>query len=657
MPAFRFRPRVEGLEDRLAPATFNVTNTNNSGAGSLRTAIIQANNTAGADVINFAIGTGGQRINLLSKLPTITETVTIDGNTQPGFTNTPLIVLNGAGAGRGTDGLTISGANANNCVIKGLVIHKFSRNGMLITSNGNTVQTCFIGTNGNGTAAASNRGSGILISGTASNNVIGGTVQGGQNLISGNLVHGVVLQGAGVTGNIVARNYIGASADGARGIPNRFDGVVLLRGAHGNTIGGSNAGNFIAGNGRFGVAISGTGTTGNTVAANIVGSNASSGVQISDGASNNTIGSTAAGLGNVISANSQHGVVLTGAGVTGNTLLGNFIGTTANGSTALGNRRDGVVITGGASNNTIGGTVAGSTNLISGNGRIGVYISGTGTNGNLVAANAIGLNAGGTAAIANGASGIQVASGASGNTIGVVATGANAISGNAKFGILVYGANNTVIQNNRIGTKPDGTGAVANGSHGVFVTQGSQGTTIGGTVAGAGNVIANNGGAGVLIGSDPQQKFLTAAGIGNDVLGNSIFTNALAGIDLAARDGSTANDPGDTDGGPNNRQNFPTITAASLVNGGTQVQITINQASVPSTTFRIEFFASAAADPSGFGEGQSFLGFIDVTTDATGAATGTGTFTYTNTLGTQLTATATNLTTSDTSEFSAVRVM
>ena len=77
-----------------------------------------------------------------------------------------------------------------------------------------------------------------------------------------------------------------------------------------------------------------------------------------------------------------------------------------------------------------------------------------------------------------------------------------------------------------------------------------------------------------------------------------------------------------------------------------------NLASLPNTTFRIEFFASTTADASGFGEGQNFLGSLDVTTDATGAATGTGTFTYTNTLGAQITATATNLTTNDTSEFS-----
>jgi titin len=658
VPAFRFRPGVEGLEDRLAPATFTVRNTNDAGAGSLRQAILQANARPGADIINFAIGSGGQRINLLSKLPTITETVTIDGTTQPGFANAPLIVLNGAQAGAGADGLTISGTNANNCVIKGLVISRFSRNGIWITTDGNKVEGCYIGTNGNGSGFGSNLKSGIVISGRASNNTIGGTTTGSPNLISGNREHGIVLQGAGVTGNVIIRNYIGASADGQSSIANRFDGVVITRGASGNNIGSANAGNFIAGNGRLGVSISGAGTSNNVVATNIIGSNQSSGIQISNQASNNTIGGAGIGLGNVVSANGVHGIILTGTGVTGNRVQGNFVGTASNGTTALGNRRDGIVIAAGASGNTIGGDTTGATNLISGNGRIGILLTGAGTSGNIVQSNVIGLNANGNAALANGASGIQVSNGANGNTIGGTTAGtANVVSGNAKFGILIYGANNTVIQNTRIGTQINGTGSVPNGSHGIVVTQGAQGTTIGGTGTGAGNIIANNGGVGVLIGSDPAAGLTNPAGTGNAILGNVIFGNTLLGIDLGARDGSTANDPSDADSGPNNLQNFPTLTAASLINGATQVQINFSLASVPNTTFRIEFFASPTGDASGFGEGQFFLGFIEVTTNSTGTATGTATFGYVNTVGTRLTATATNLTTNDTSEFSAIRVV
>ena len=145
MPRPAFRPRIEDLEDRLAPATFTVTNTNNGGTGSLRAAIVSANATAGADAITFSIPASGvQKINLLSALPAITEELTLDGTTQSGFTTTPVIVLNGASAGAGVNGLTVVG---NDCVIKGLVIQKFSGHGILLLGNRNTINTCFIGTN------------------------------------------------------------------------------------------------------------------------------------------------------------------------------------------------------------------------------------------------------------------------------------------------------------------------------------------------------------------------------------------------------------------------------------------------------------------------------------------------------------------------------
>src|SRR5262249_50210034 len=100
--------------------TFTVTNTNDSGAGSLRAAIQSANASLGADAIAFNIaGPAPYVINLLSPLPSVTDPVQIDGTTQPGFSGTPLIQLNGTGAGSGTDGLVVlSGAST----VKGLVI-------------------------------------------------------------------------------------------------------------------------------------------------------------------------------------------------------------------------------------------------------------------------------------------------------------------------------------------------------------------------------------------------------------------------------------------------------------------------------------------------------------------------------------------------------
>src|SRR5207248_7725415 len=136
-----FRPRVESFEDRLAPATFTVTSTANSGTGSLRAAIVSANTTPGADVIDFSIaGSGVKKINVRGALPTITETVTIDATTQPGYANFPLIALNGTNAAPGASGLVVGGSAANGSVIKGLLIQKFAANGIVLLSNGNTVR-------------------------------------------------------------------------------------------------------------------------------------------------------------------------------------------------------------------------------------------------------------------------------------------------------------------------------------------------------------------------------------------------------------------------------------------------------------------------------------------------------------------------------------
>ena len=132
---------------------------------------------------------------------------------------------------------------------------------------------------------------------------------------------------------------------------------------------------------------------------------------------------------------------------------------------------------------------------------------------------------------------------------------------------------------------------------------------IGGTAPGTGNTIAFNlGSAGVRIFN---------AGVGNSILGNSIHSNSSRGIDLIG-DGVTPNDPGDADTGENNLQNFPVLTAATVGATDATVEGTLN--SVADTTFRVEFFSNAAADSSGFGEGQTFLGFTEVTTDVGGNA-------------------------------------
>src|SRR5690349_2874018 len=107
----RIRESIERLEDRTLLA-YLVTNVFDSGAGSLRTAIQQANAHAGPDVIQFALSGSARTIQPKSPLPIITESVVLDGTTQPGFVNAPLVILDGAGAGQGAAGLALSGSSS-----------------------------------------------------------------------------------------------------------------------------------------------------------------------------------------------------------------------------------------------------------------------------------------------------------------------------------------------------------------------------------------------------------------------------------------------------------------------------------------------------------------------------------------------------------------
>ncbi|HEU4754913.1 MAG TPA: hypothetical protein VFU47_17530, partial [Armatimonadota bacterium] len=336
---------------------------------------------------------------------------------------------------------------------------------------------------------------------------------------------------------------------------------------------------------------------------------------------------------------------------------GNLIGTNAAGTAAVLNDDDGVTVTD-APGTVIGGTQAGAGNLISGNDNDAIFITGDTADRAVIQGNFLGTNAAGTAAIPNDNDAIFITAGSDNNLIGGgSATARNLISGNNGFGVsfngfLGLGSTGNRVQGNLIGTDVTGTQPIPNTDGGIsfFDAAGNiVGDEVGGETdvrgapAALPNVIAFNGGPGVAMFSRDLPT------LGNAVLGNSIFSNGELGIDLGG-DGVTPNDGlQDKDTGPNELQNFPVLTSAVGSASSLTVQGTLSSSA--DRVFIIELFASSAGDPSGFGEGQFFLGRSLVTTDGSGEATFS--MTVSSPIpGGVLTATATDPL-GDTSEFSA----
>ena len=337
-------------------------------------------------------------------------------------------------------------------------------------------------------------------------------------------------------------------------------------------------------------------------------------------------------LRNIISGNTGDAVNLHDAGTSGNLVVGNYIGTDATGNADLGNGGHGVLIFS-ASNNTVGGPGPGEGNVISSN-LFGMSVHGA--SGNIIQGNIFGLNAAGTADLGNDTHGIHVSTNATGTIVGGTESGAgNVVSGNVHGFILADGSSGTQVLGNYIGTDATGSGLFPNDAVGIVIDNSSN-NIIGGTQSGARNVIAGHPGSAVHV---------REAAFGNTIVGNRMFANGGLGIDLGA-DGPTPNDAGDADEGPNNRQNFPVLTHSPSGQG--VIDVTLN--STPRTSFVVHFYTTQdSCEPDGRGQGAALVGSASVTTDDSGNVS----FTFTGPIEANITATATNAATGDTSEFSA----
>ena len=508
--------RIERVEPRLLMAVFTVTNTDEAGPGSLRQAILDANGAPGADEVRFNIPGDAQAVRTiapLSPLPDVFDTLDLNGISQGHPTGRP-IELDGEFAGPGAVGLRLTGRGSR---VRGFRINRFASHGLVLEGGGeHLIIDNYIGTPPFGSSVAGNGGSGILVSGSANNQLGSLMPGGGNNYSSGNGRYGIEIRGAASTGNILNANYIGVGVNIAGGdipLPNALGGVLI------------------------------------------------------DGAPGNRVGS-------------------------------------------------------------LERAVAGSSNVISGNNGPGVRVTGPVSVGNTVGGNHIGLNWVGSTAVSNSGQGIVVEEGARQTQII-----ANDIAGNLGGGVLITGpeTGGSVLEGNHIGTTHDATEAgagmpIGNGPLGVGVHLRSPDNRVGGDAPDPSvrNIIAYNEGGGIVVQGVPSQG---GPPEGNTFAGNAIHSNGGLGVDLR-RDGVTANDPGDADRGPNGLQNFPVVTSAALAETpnpwpapttvGTRVRGTFN--STPNTTFKFRFYANPEPDSSGFGEGRTYLGMADVTTDAAGNA-------------------------------------
>jgi uncharacterized repeat protein (TIGR01451 family) len=431
------------------------------------------------------------------------------------------------------------------------------------------------------------------------------------NAVSGNANEGIALQNSGRA--IIKGNRIGVDYRNEV-VPNGTVGIAI-RSSSNHVIGGiwPEDRNVISGNLSWGIEINGLTASENLITGNYIGTDSSGiesapngggGVIITQGTFNNTIQS------NVISGNTGHGILVTprfGQVPHDNQIVRNYIGTVAGGMSGLGNTLSGVAIMN-ARNTMVGSNAIADGNVISGNLLDGVLITGDTARSNTVVGNLIGLAANGQGMIPNQGAGVTLLN-ASDNDIGDnLAQSPNYIGGNTGPGVWLFGEGSTgnIVTNNVIGLAagafiyPNSSGIVIDGASNNFIGSGPLGAPQ--------NVIAHNKGDGVRVLTTARANFIRW---------NSIYENDELGIDHS-NDGVTANDQLDLDAGPNMLQNFPVLNVATIDAAGLHVYGTLS--STPLAEYQLDFYSNELCDPGNYGEGKTFLGFTNITMDATGAA-------------------------------------
>jgi len=536
---------------------------------------------SGTDTIEFSItGSGPHNIVLGSDLDSITDPVVIDGTSEPDYTTSPVVHIDGDSMA--SQIFSIAAATT----IQGLSITDGTADGIILTTgaDNSVIKSNYIGVEPDGTTTNGPSTNNILINSGIDGVTIGGTSSSDRNVIvDGAFGIAVNSTDTDVTNLTIQGNYIGLLPDGST-IAANGTGVVFQDGLiDGATIGGSTAGarNVISGNTSDG--IYGLGTLGDpmndiTIQGNYIGTNANGDVDKGNGNSgsdpgvsmvhttNLVIGGDTANKRNIISGGAGYGINIGGSTTTA-VIQGNYIGLSADGTTAIGNDTTGINLDD-YSTLTIGGTGANEGNVISGNSG-GIEFRSTVSSVGSVQGNLIGVDPTGNTAIANSGTGVMIGT-TSVITIGGSTSARNIISGNTGDGVSVTGdGGNAIIRSNYIGVDIDGDTAIPNGEMGVNISGDSN--TIGGTTAGQGNVISGNTASGIQLinasGSTFEGNYIGVAADGTSALGNGqVGISVIGGPNMVGgTTAGTGNIIANNDAGG--------VLAIDLANGATGISI------------------------------------------------------------------------------------
>ena len=576
---------------RTPAPTQTVTNLDDTGAGSLRAAIVSANATSAGDstLISFAVnGT----ITLASPLPAIARTVEIDATSAPTYVSggPPVVALDF----NGHPGLQFA-VGSGGSELLGVAVDDASGNGVTLDAQSVTLNDNYIGLNLAG-AAAGNGNNGVYVSATSAGNFIGlngsGDAGAVANVISGNRGSGIALVGS--SANTVVANRIGTNAAGTSAIANLSDGIWITQGSRGNEIGGTAftdtatgdvnnptgskgtvppvfvvppLGNLISGNGGNGVWI-GNGARDNALNGNFIGTtasgdgalgNAGNGVWIDGAPGNSLVGCKFVNdpfvYYNVVSGNGRNGLRVTSSDNV--TVQGNFFGVGANNTAIVKNGLDGILVDGTSVNTQVGGVIP-LGNVSAGNGLNGIAV--LGKSRGFVTFNTFGGLLAFKGAAPNGLNGLLITSTGGNNLVRT-----NVFSGNKKNGIELAGnASGVTVDPNIVGLTTNGGAVLPNGGDGLLIDGTAHGNIIGGTRVSVipQNTFSGNGGYGVVITGRAYDNRVFRSFIGTQILGVNALGNKEGGV-LIGGD-AYSNVIGQT-----------RLTPANLISGNTGIGVTL----------------------------------------------------------------------------------